>query len=182
VHSLDQPPVIVADDEPDTAEAPIDQGADERRPGAALVVARRELQAEDTAFTAHGHTLVAVDERGRKLAERTHLATPAGHLALLRWATKHFVDRHWALEDFRHLSRGFERDLLAAGETVVRVPPSSWPGNVGAIASRARATPSTRSPRPAGTCACSSTTARTRARGHPHRAAPALAPPRAHAR
>ena len=69
------------------------------------------------------HTLVAVDERGRKLAERTASATPAGHLALLRWARGCFAEQTWALEDCRHLSRGFERDLLAAGETVVRVPP-----------------------------------------------------------
>lgn len=74
------------------------------------------------------HTLVAVDERGRKLAERTASATPAGHLALLRWARERFDERHWALEDCRHLSRGFERDLLAAGETVVRVPPKLMAG------------------------------------------------------
>ena len=74
------------------------------------------------------HTLVAVDERGRKLAERTASATPAGHLVLLRWARERFAERHWALEDCRHLSRGFERDLLAAGETVVRVPPKLMAG------------------------------------------------------
>jgi transposase len=74
------------------------------------------------------HTLVAVDEQGRKLAERTASATPAGHLALLRWARERFAERHWALEDCRHLSRGFERDLLAAGETVVRVPPKLMAG------------------------------------------------------
>ena len=74
------------------------------------------------------HTLVAVDERGRKLAERTASATPAGHLALLRWARERFAERHWALEDCRHLSRGFERDLLTAGETVVRVPPKLMSG------------------------------------------------------
>jgi transposase len=74
------------------------------------------------------HTLVAVDEHGRKLAERTASATPAGHLALLDWARERFAERHWALEDCRHLSRGFERDLLAAGETVVRVPPKLMAG------------------------------------------------------
>ena len=58
------------------------------------------------------HTLVAVDARGRKLGERTASATPAGHLALLRWARERFTERHWALEDCRHLSRGFERDLF----------------------------------------------------------------------
>ncbi len=76
----------------------------------------------------HSHTLVAVDERGRKLAERTASATPAGHLALLRWARERFDERVWALEDCRHLSRGFERDLLAAGEIVVRVPPRLMAG------------------------------------------------------
>jgi transposase len=74
------------------------------------------------------HTLVVVDEHGRKLAERTAAATPAGHLALLRWAREHFRERRWALEDCRHLSRGFERDLLLAGETVVRVPPKLMAG------------------------------------------------------
>ena len=74
------------------------------------------------------HTVVAVDERGRRLAERTASATPAGHLTLLRWARERFPERHWALEDCRHLSRGFERDLLAAGETVVRVPPKLMAG------------------------------------------------------
>src|SRR6476646_1323597 len=31
--------------------------------------------------------------------------------------------RSWAVEDCRHLSRRLERDLLAAGERIVRVPP-----------------------------------------------------------
>ena len=74
------------------------------------------------------HTVVAVDEHGRKLAERTTSATPRGHLELLRWARERFDERTWALEDCRHLSRGFERDLLAAGETVVRVPPKLMAG------------------------------------------------------
>ena len=74
------------------------------------------------------HTLVAVDEHGRKLAERTVGATPRGHLELLAWAREHFDERTWALEDCRHLSRRLERDLLAAGETVVRVPPKLMAG------------------------------------------------------
>jgi transposase len=68
------------------------------------------------------HTLVAVDDNGRKLAERTAPATTAGHLELLRWAAR-FGERRFALEDCRHLSRRLERDLLLAGEQVVRVPP-----------------------------------------------------------
>lgn len=74
------------------------------------------------------HTVVAVDEHGRKLAERTVRATPDGHLALLAWAREHFDDRTWALEDCRHLSRRLERDLVTAGEAVIRVPPKLMAG------------------------------------------------------
>ena len=34
------------------------------------------------------HTLVAVDETGRKLSERTVAATPDGHLGILEWAAQ----------------------------------------------------------------------------------------------
>jgi transposase len=50
------------------------------------------------------HTVVAVDDNGRWLAERTVGATPAGHLELLSWAKERFAERRWALEDCRHLS------------------------------------------------------------------------------
>jgi transposase len=73
------------------------------------------------------HTLVAVDDNGRKLAEKTAPATTAGHLELLRWADR-FGERRFALEDCRHLSRRLERDLLLAGEQVVRVPPKLMAG------------------------------------------------------
>ena len=73
------------------------------------------------------HTLVAVDESGRKLAEKTAGATPAGHLELRRWLGQ-WSERTVALEDCRHLSRTFERDLLRAGERVVRVPPKLMAG------------------------------------------------------
>ena len=48
------------------------------------------------------HTVVAVDETGRKLAEKTVPATPAGHLELAGWAGR-FPERRCALEDCRHL-------------------------------------------------------------------------------
>lgn len=32
-------------------------------------------------------------------------------------------ERTWAIEDCRNMTRGLERDLLAAGERIVRVPP-----------------------------------------------------------
>jgi transposase len=71
----------------------------------------------------HTHTIVAVDEVGRSLAEKTVAATPAGHLEALRWAAGKFEGRQWAMEDCRHLSRRFESDLLRAGEAVRRVHP-----------------------------------------------------------
>jgi transposase len=73
------------------------------------------------------HTVVAVNEHGRKLAEKTIPATPEGHLELRRWAAR-FPDRRWALEDCRHLSRRLEIDLLRSGEAVVRVPPKLMAG------------------------------------------------------
>ena len=73
------------------------------------------------------HTLVAVDAAGRKLAEKEASATPAGHLELRRWLSR-WPDRSIALEDCRHLSRTFERDLLRAGERVIRVPPKLMAG------------------------------------------------------
>jgi transposase len=73
------------------------------------------------------HTLVAVDELGRKLAEHTARAVPEGHLELLRWAAR-WPERTFALEDCRHLSRRLERDLVVAGERVVRVPPKLMAG------------------------------------------------------
>ena len=73
------------------------------------------------------HTAVAADGTGRKLGERTVAATPAGHLELVRWAGR-FIDRRWAIEDCRHLSRRLSSDLLRAGEAVVRVPPKLMAG------------------------------------------------------
>jgi len=67
------------------------------------------------------HTVVAIDEVGQQLAERTVPATPAGHRVVMAWAGQ-FAERRWALEDVRHLSRRLEADLLRAGEHVVRVP------------------------------------------------------------
>ena len=73
------------------------------------------------------HTAVAADENGRKLAEKTVVATSAGHLELVRWAAR-FTDHRWALEDCRHLSRRLSTDLLRAGEAVVRVSPKLMAG------------------------------------------------------
>lgn len=67
------------------------------------------------------HTFVAVDEVGKKIAERTLPATTEGHLDALAWAER-WPERRWAIEDCRHLTRRLESDLLAGGEAVVRVP------------------------------------------------------------
>ena len=70
------------------------------------------------------HTFVAVDEAGRKLAEKTVRAVTAGHAEAVMWAREQFgADVIWAIEDCRHLSTRLERDLLALGQKVVRVPP-----------------------------------------------------------
>lgn len=68
------------------------------------------------------HTLVAVDENGRQVGECTVAATLKGHLEALDWAGQ-WPERRWALENCRHLSRVFERELLSAGESVVQVSP-----------------------------------------------------------
>jgi transposase len=70
------------------------------------------------------HTVVAVDQHGRQLGMKTTDATTtADHLAIIRWADQFGRERCWAVEDCRHLSRRLERDMLAAGERIVRVPP-----------------------------------------------------------
>jgi transposase len=70
------------------------------------------------------HTVVAVDQVGRQLGVRVTTSTStAAHLDLVRWAGQFGPDRRWAVEDCRHLSRRLEADLLAGGETIVRVPP-----------------------------------------------------------
>lgn len=73
------------------------------------------------------HTIVAADEAGAEIGSVTVAATAEGHLAALRWAAG-WLERRWAIEDCRHLSRRLEADLLAAGETVVRVPPKMMAG------------------------------------------------------
>jgi transposase len=69
------------------------------------------------------HTAVVVDEQGRQLARISTGTTSSDHLQLLSWAARQGSDRLWAVEDCRHLSRRLERDLLAAGERILRVPP-----------------------------------------------------------
>ena len=67
----------------------------------------------------HSLTVVAVDELGRTLAERSG---PVGGEVLV-WAQTLEAERLWAVEDCRHVTRGLEQALLEAGERLVRVPP-----------------------------------------------------------
>src|SRR5215213_8771418 len=65
-------------------------------------------------------TAVAVDEAGRPLGEKVVIV---GSDELLGWAAALSDQRLWAVEDCRQLTRWLERQLLAAGEELVRVPP-----------------------------------------------------------
>ena len=68
------------------------------------------------------HTLVAVEESGKQIAQLTVAATEAGHLKSRRWAAQ-WGERRWALEDCRPFTRRLESELLGAGEAVLRVSP-----------------------------------------------------------
>jgi transposase len=65
-------------------------------------------------------TAVAVDEAGRMLGEQT-VAVADGQL--VEWASGLGGERLWAIEDCRQLTRALERELISAGEELVRVPP-----------------------------------------------------------
>lgn len=64
-------------------------------------------------------TAVAFDEAGRALAE----LTVGSAQELLAWSASLAAERLWALEDCRQLTRLLERQLITAGERLVRVPP-----------------------------------------------------------
>lgn len=69
------------------------------------------------------HTFVAVNAVGRKLGEKTVKATTAGHTVAIMWAREQFgTELIWGIEDCRNMSARLERDLLSAGQQVVRVP------------------------------------------------------------
>jgi transposase len=73
------------------------------------------------------HTVVAVDQTGRQLAQLTVSARTDGQLQLLEWARQVGVpdgaERRWAVEDGRHVAGRLVAQLLRAGEAVVWVPP-----------------------------------------------------------
>src|SRR5437660_3725639 len=82
-------------------------------------------------------TAVGVDEAGRALAESTASAASD----LLAWACSLPGERSWAVEDCRQLTRALERALLAAGESLVRVPPKLMAPQRGAGRPRGKSDP-----------------------------------------
>jgi transposase len=90
----------------------------------------------------HTHCAVGVDELGRELAQLTVRATDSGHRQLLRWARSKFGDGvEFAVEDCRHVSTRLERELLAAGVRVVRVPPKLMAGARASARTRGKSDP-----------------------------------------
>lgn len=90
------------------------------------------------------HTAVAMDELGRELGQCTVRATDAGHRQLLRWAARKWGaagQLRFAVEDCRHVSTRLERDLLAAGQSVVRVPPKLMAGARSSARTRGKSDP-----------------------------------------
>jgi transposase len=71
------------------------------------------------------HTAVAVTQLGELLAELTVEANVDGHERLRSWAHElaEAGELRFALEDVRNVNGRLERELLAHGEQVVRVPP-----------------------------------------------------------
>ena len=67
----------------------------------------------------HSLTAVAVDELGRECGA---WSGPVG-VGLLVWARLADVERLWAVEDCRHVTRALEQSLIGQGERLVRVPP-----------------------------------------------------------
>jgi transposase len=88
------------------------------------------------------HTFVGVDGGGRKLREFTAAATSDGHLKALGWAGRVFgSDIVWGVEDCRNLTMRLERDLLDAGQRVVRVPPQLMARTRASVRTRGKSDP-----------------------------------------
>ena len=93
------------------------------------------------------HTILAVDQVGRQIGQLTVRATDAGHRQLVRWALREFAAvagasaLRFAVEDCRHVSTRLERDVLAAGQRVVRVPPKLMAGARAGARTRGKSDP-----------------------------------------
>jgi transposase len=75
------------------------------------------------------HTAAAVNSvSGELLDQLTIPSDRGGHERLLEWARDLGDERRFALEDCRHVSGRLERELIARGERVIRVPPKLMAG------------------------------------------------------
>jgi transposase len=75
------------------------------------------------------HTAAAVSSTtGEPCDQLTVASDQSGHERLLEWARALGEERTFALEDCRHVSGRLERELLARGERVIRVPPKLMAG------------------------------------------------------
>jgi transposase len=75
------------------------------------------------------HTAAAVTSTTGELCDRLTIASDqAGHERLLEWARALDPERRFAIEDCRHVSGRLERELIARGERVIRVPPKLMAG------------------------------------------------------
>jgi transposase len=75
------------------------------------------------------HTAAAVNSPTGELRDQLTIASDqAGHERLLEWARALGEERLFALEDCRHVSGRLERELIARGERVIRVPPKLMVG------------------------------------------------------
>ena len=72
------------------------------------------------------HTIVAVNDCGTPVGQTT-VGRPARSSCAAAPAAWFGAERRWAVEDCRHLSRRLERDLLAAGESIMRAAEADGP-------------------------------------------------------
>jgi transposase len=75
------------------------------------------------------HTAAAVNSATGELCDQLTVASDqTGHERLIEWARALGEERLFALEDCRHVSGRLERELVARGERVIRVPPKLMAG------------------------------------------------------
>ena len=99
------------------------------------------------------HTFVAVDEVGRRLGEKTVIATTDGHVQAIMWAREQFgTELTWGIEDCRNMSARLERDLMSADQKVVRVPTKLMAQTRKSARRRGKSDPSTPSRWPVPCC------------------------------
>lgn len=78
------------------------------------------------------HTAVAIDADELVLDEFKLRASKTQAARLIEWADG-FEGRSWAVESAGGLGYLVAQQLVAAGETVVDVPPASPPGSLGVV-------------------------------------------------